>query len=80
MPPDKEIIELLYARRKQHGGWNSEWYAGVASDPRERLFKHHRVDEASGAWAFERVPGSQPPLLLGFAPVRPRARFWGSVG
>jgi hypothetical protein len=59
MPPDKEIIELLYARRKQHGGWNSEWYAGVASDPRERLFKHHRVDEASGAWAFEPTESAQ---------------------
>ena len=28
----------------------SRWYIGIASDPRQRLFNDHAVDEKSGAW------------------------------
>ncbi len=37
---------------KKFGGPYSAWYCGVATDPRERLFKDHNVDERSGAWIF----------------------------
>ncbi|MBP9013924.1 MAG: hypothetical protein KBG22_09985 [Smithella sp.] len=37
---------------RQFGGRYSDWYAGVASDPRKRLFIDHNVDEKNGAWIF----------------------------
>ena len=36
----------------QHGGDYRNWYAGIASDPRRRLFIEHNVDEKHGAWIF----------------------------
>ena len=33
------------------GGAPGSWYAGIAADPRKRLFSDHSVDE-NGAWIF----------------------------
>jgi hypothetical protein len=31
---------------------NADWYVGIASDVRQRLFGDHGVSEDSGAWAW----------------------------
>jgi hypothetical protein len=28
------------------------WYAGIAADPKRRLFDDHKVDEKNGSWAY----------------------------
>ena len=30
----------------------SNWYVGIATEPRSRLFNDHHVDEDRGCWAF----------------------------
>lgn len=35
------------------GGTHSEWYVGIASDPRRRLFVDHNVDEENGRWIYQ---------------------------
>jgi hypothetical protein len=34
------------------GGFYSSWYAGIASDPRDRLFNGHAVKEKGDLWIF----------------------------
>lgn len=34
------------------GGNYSNWYAGIASDPKARLFTDHKVSETSGKWIY----------------------------
>jgi len=35
------------------GGVYSDWYVGIASDPRRRLFVDHNVNEENGRWIFQ---------------------------
>lgn len=37
--------------------WN-KWYVGITSDPRNRLFKDHRVDENKGGWIHDTAENS----------------------
>lgn len=30
----------------------SHWYVGIASDPKDRLFNGHKVNEQKGQWVF----------------------------
>lgn len=32
------------------GGGYPAWYCGIATNPRQRLFTDHNVDEKNGAW------------------------------
>lgn len=61
MPTDKEVSDKLYAVKSKHEGWTAfaDWYVSVASDPWDRLFKHHGVDKAAGDWAFEQAESAQ---------------------
>ncbi len=34
----------------KYGGICADWYCGIASDPRQRLFLDHGVDEIYDAW------------------------------
>ena len=34
------------------GGRYSEWYAGIASIPRQRLFNDHNVNEQTDGWIY----------------------------
>jgi len=34
------------------GGAYSSWNVGIASDPRQRLFIDHNVDEENGQWIY----------------------------
>lgn len=49
---ESEIFAAIDAHIRQCGGAYSEWYCGIASDPRERLFTVHLVDERYGAWIY----------------------------
>ena len=48
--------EQVFADIKSHvaqcGGRFSSWYAGIAADPRDRLFNGHCVSEKSDAWIY----------------------------
>ncbi|SRR6266478_5719572 len=35
------------------GGVYSDWYVGIASDPRRRLFDDHNVNEEKDRWIFQ---------------------------
>ena len=43
-----EVVNYISSR----GGSYSDWYAGIASDPKDRLFNDHRVDEKADCWIF----------------------------
>jgi hypothetical protein len=44
----REINEHIQNR----GGAYSDWYVGIASDPRDRLFNDHNVSKENGHWVF----------------------------
>lgn len=37
---------------RNNGGAYSAWYAGIATNPKTRLFDDHNVDEKNGAWIY----------------------------
>ena len=43
----------------QCGGGYPNWYVGIASNPRNRLFNDHNVDEQKNYWII-RDAGSEP--------------------
>ena len=47
---ETQIIADIDAHIRNCGGTYSAWYCGIASDPRQRLFTDHNVDEKNGAW------------------------------
>lgn len=47
-----EIIADIESYIRNNGGVYKGWYAGVASDPRTRLFNDHSVNEKGDAWIF----------------------------
>jgi hypothetical protein len=42
---------------KNEGNYRA-WYVGVASDPRERLFNDHNVQEQTDFWIYSKHLGS----------------------
>jgi hypothetical protein len=52
-----QIVNDVLNYVKTHGGQYSQWYAGIASKPRNRLFDDHRVDER-GVWIYSDCEGS----------------------
>jgi hypothetical protein len=53
--PHQEIDSYI----KQCGGSYSQWYVGIASKPRERLFTEHNVDEKNGQWIYRDCGSSE---------------------
>ena len=43
----------------EHNNNYPKWYSGIASNPKERLFKEHNVSEESGLWIFQRCLSEQ---------------------
>ena len=43
-----EIINYI----ARAGGSYRQWYVGIATDPRSRLFVDHNVDERHDAWVY----------------------------
>lgn len=50
--PKETIKSEIRACIQKYGGPYSGWYVGIASDPKQRLFSDHNVDEKNGAWIF----------------------------
>ncbi len=47
-----EIVNEIVAYIQNNGGLYFAWYAGIARDPRQRLFTEHGVNEIGGTWIF----------------------------
>ncbi len=47
-----KVAAEIDAHIRQCGGNYREWYVGIASNPRNRLFNDHNVDEKNGAWIY----------------------------
>jgi hypothetical protein len=50
--PETQVIADIDNYIRQNGGVYSAWYCGIASDPRQRLFVDHNVDQHNGAWIY----------------------------
>ncbi len=46
------IADIKAYIAKFSGTKYSDWYVGIASDPKQRLFVDHCVNEQSGAWIY----------------------------
>jgi len=53
MKTPQEVYDFLVNHMKKCNPSYSKWYAGIATDPRDRLFVDHNVDEENGTWAYE---------------------------
>lgn len=47
-----EAINEIIAYIRENGGIYSDWYVGIAADPRDRLFNNHGVMEKGGSWIY----------------------------
>lgn len=54
----QEIISEIKSHMAQCGGNYSDWYVGIATDPKNRLFNNHNVDEKNGAWIYREAENS----------------------
>jgi len=48
----QQAIQNTEAYIAKNGGLYSQWYAGVASKPEDRLFSDHNVTRNGGAWSY----------------------------
>lgn len=53
MSTAQQAFAFLNSVMDKHGGAPSQWYAGIASDPRQRLFNDHNVSEHGDAWGLD---------------------------
>ena len=59
MANTKESIKVdIKAYIQNNGGAYSDWYVGIASDPKERLFTDHNVSEKGGEWIHREAESS----------------------
>ncbi len=49
------IIVEIKAFMAKWGGNYSDWYVGISSDPRQRLFNDHNADEKKDGWIFRKA-------------------------
>jgi len=56
MATAQEVIAAIDGyMQKFSGKTNGDWYVGIASDARKRLFTDHNVDEKNGAWIYRQA-------------------------
>jgi len=59
MASDKEsVISDIRSHVAKNGDSNSQWYVGIATDPKERLFNDHAVKENGDAWIYRQCASS----------------------
>ena len=51
----QDVISRIKDYISSNGGSYSEWYIGIASSPRERLFNDHNVNEKIDAWIYQQA-------------------------
>ncbi len=56
MATSQQVFATLSNYINGNGGQFSQWHAGISSDPRQRLFNDHNVDEHRDAWAYDFCP------------------------
>ena len=47
-----QVIQDIEKYMGQFGGYYRDWYVGIASDPRKRLFTDHCVREQGDHWIY----------------------------
>jgi len=56
MVKDKDaIIDDIKNYIAENGGSYSDWYVGIASKPKERLFQDHKVKENTATWIYQKT-------------------------
>ncbi len=58
MASKNQTIIAIQKYMGQVGGAHSDWYVGIASDARHRLFSDHKVRERGDRWRFKQCPSS----------------------
>ncbi len=58
MASEAELKLDIKAYMDKNGGAYGEWYAGIAADPKQRLFTEHGVHENGDAWIYDWAPDS----------------------
>jgi len=59
MATDKQtIISDIKSYAANNGGSYSQWYVGIATVPRQRLFNDHAVKEKGDAWIYRQCASS----------------------
>ena len=48
-----KVAGEIDAHIRKCGGSYRDWYVGIASNPRDRLFNDHNVDEKGGSWIYK---------------------------
>ena len=56
MIKDKNIIiNDIKNHISKNGGSYSDWYVGIATNPKDRLFQDHNVNQNGDAWIFRQA-------------------------
>jgi hypothetical protein len=58
-PKQEQIINAFNAYIGAPSALYSEWYVGVAVDPRDRLFNGHAIREQTDAWIHDTCSSSR---------------------
>jgi hypothetical protein len=48
----QQIVYWMIENMKKQGGTLPQWYVGVATDPKTRLFTDHSVNQDYGHWMY----------------------------
>ena len=64
MKTAQQVYDGLVAYMAKFTNPKSAWYAGIAADPRDRLFVGHSVDEKNCQWAFDTCASSNDARLV----------------
>ncbi len=51
----QQIKYEILAYMKEFGGDFHDWYVGIASDPKDTMFKTHSVDEEDDIWLYKQA-------------------------
>ncbi len=55
----QDLVNLIVSYINRSGGSYRDWYAGITSDPKQRLFVEHGVSESSGYWVYDNTYSTQ---------------------
>lgn len=64
MKSAQQIVQEILAHIAQMGGAFSDWYVGIASDPKTRLFNEHNVNYDLDAWIYQECIDSDTARLI----------------
>lgn len=60
----QQILEDIQKFVDGCGGPINEWYVGLASDPRQKLFVTHNVSEKFDAWMYRQASSAEVALSV----------------